>query len=171
MSKGLAEGTQVVKGGVRLAFQDWSCCGVLGDRVKLIWGPWRWSRTSGIQSGRPEKSRGLINALSLYMTLECLINLWPASSKILEQFPSLFFSLIHTHRNIHRSPKVNSPDSNFIEPCKQDCVFGFCLLRCRILSNYRECSPFLSLGHSDAKDKAILASVFLSLRWHLWDLA
>ena len=53
-SKGLAEGTHVVKGGVRLAFQDWSCCGVFGDRIKLIWGPWGQSRASGIQSGKLE---------------------------------------------------------------------------------------------------------------------
>ena len=50
-SKDLAEGTHVVSGGVRLAFQDWSCCGVFGDRIKLIWGPWGQSRASGIQSG------------------------------------------------------------------------------------------------------------------------
>ena len=51
-SKDLAEGTHVIKGGVRLAFQDWSCCGVFGDRIKLIWGPWGQSRASGIQSGK-----------------------------------------------------------------------------------------------------------------------
>ena len=58
-----------------------------------------------------------------------LINLWPASPKIFELSPSLSFSLIRTHRNIHISLKVNSQGNNFIEPCKQDCVFGFCLPR------------------------------------------
>ena len=53
-SKGVAEGTLVVKGGVRLAFQGWSCCGVFGDRIKLIWGPWGQSRASSIQSGKLE---------------------------------------------------------------------------------------------------------------------
>ena len=76
---------------------------------------------------RPEKSRGLINEFSLQRTLQNLINLCPVSSKILEYFPSLSCSLIHTHRNIHISPKMNSPGSNFIETCRQDCVFGFCL--------------------------------------------
>ena len=49
-SKGLPEVTHVVNGGVRLAFQDWSCCGVFGDRIKLICGPWGQSRASSIQS-------------------------------------------------------------------------------------------------------------------------
>ena len=40
---------------------------------------------------------------------------------------ALALSLIHTHRNTHIYPKVNSPGSNFTELCKQDCVFGFCL--------------------------------------------
>ena len=52
--KGLAEYTHVVNSGAWLAFQDWSCCGMFGDRIKLIWGPWRHSRASGIQTGKLE---------------------------------------------------------------------------------------------------------------------
>ena len=51
-SKVLPDGTHVVKGGVRLAFQDWICCGVFADRIKLIWGPSMQSMSSGIQSGK-----------------------------------------------------------------------------------------------------------------------
>ena len=36
---------------------------------------------------------------------------------------------------------------------------------------YRECSPFLSLGHSNAKEKAILLRIVLSITWHQWDLS
>ena len=50
--KDLAEGTHVVKGGIRLAFQDWSCCEVFGDRIKLIWELWGQSSASGIQNGK-----------------------------------------------------------------------------------------------------------------------
>ena len=34
-----------------------------------------------------------------------------------------------------------------------------------------EFSPFLSLGHSDAKEKAILLLILLTIRWHQCDLA
>ena len=67
---------------------------------------------------------------------------------------------------------MDSPGSNFIEPCKQDCVFGFSSwTEADFTVPYRECSPFLSLGHSDAKEKAILLRTVLSIRWHQWDLA
>ena len=49
-----SKSTHVVKGGVRLAFQEWSCSGVFGDRIKLIWVPWGQSWASGIQSGKLE---------------------------------------------------------------------------------------------------------------------
>ena len=52
--KGLAEDTHVVNSGAWLAFQDWSCCGVFGNRIKLIWGPSGQSRASGIQTGKLE---------------------------------------------------------------------------------------------------------------------
>ena len=106
------------------------------SRLNMLWGVCRQDKTdlrtlgavkeSRVGNWWPEKSRGLINDFSLQRTLESLIKLWPASPKILEQFFS-HFSLIHTNRNIHISPKVVSIGSNFIEPCKQDCVFDFCL--------------------------------------------
>ena len=52
--KGLAGDTHVVNSGAWLAFQDWSCCGVFGDRTKPIWGPSGRSRASGIQTGKLE---------------------------------------------------------------------------------------------------------------------
>ena len=65
----------------------------------------------------------------------------------------LSFSLIHTHTNTHISPKVNFRGSSFIDPCKQDCVFGFRLPRQMQNPQYlREFSPFLSLGHRDARE-------------------
>ena len=60
-------------------------------------------------------------------TFESLIKPMACLPKVPEYLPSLFFSLIHTHRNTHVSPKVNFPGNNFIQPCKQDCVFRFCL--------------------------------------------
>ena len=82
------------------------------------------------------------------------------------------FSLIYTHRNIHISPKVNSPGSNFIEPCKQNCIFSLSSWTdAESAVYYREYSPFLSLSHSEAKEKAILLSIVLPIRWHQWDLA
>ena len=108
-SKGLAEGTHVIKVGVRLAFQDWICCGVFGDRIKLIRGPWGQSRpqVSRVGNWRPEKSTGLINEL-FERTLESLINLWFASPKILGYFPSLFLSHIHSQKYTH-IPKSEFP--------------------------------------------------------------
>ena len=53
-SKGIAESIHVAKGGIRLAFVDCRCCGVFGDRIKLIWGPWGQMRASGIQNGKLE---------------------------------------------------------------------------------------------------------------------
>ena len=44
----------MIKGGAGLAFQDWGCCRVFRDRIKLIWGPWGQSRGSRIQSGKLE---------------------------------------------------------------------------------------------------------------------
>ena len=126
-SKGLAEGTHVINGGVRLAFQDWSCCKAFGDRIKLIWGPWGQTRASGIQSGKLEawEVKGpdkwvltLDDPWESNKPMACL----PQSTWVVP--PSL--SLIHTHTNTHISPKGNFPGSNFIEHCKEDCVFGFC---------------------------------------------
>ena len=94
-------------------------------------------------------SRGLINEFSLQGAFESLIRCMACLPKVLEQFPSLSFSLIHTHTNTHISPKVNFPGSSFIDPCKQDCVFGFHLPGQIQNPQYlREYSPFLSLGHS-----------------------
>ena len=161
------------KGGVTLAFQDWNCCGVFGDRIKLIWGP-RWqSRASGIQSGKLEASE-VKGPDKWVLTLE---DTWE-SNKPMACLPQntwvicLSLFLIHTHRNIHISPKVNNPGSNFIEPCKQDSVFGLSSWTdVQSTVHNKEYSPFLSLGHSDAKEKALLFLTFLSIRWHQWDLA
>ena len=72
-------------------------------------------------------SGSLINEFSLQDAFESLTKPMACLPKVLEQFPSISFSLIHTHTNTHISPKVNFSGSNFIDPCKQDCVFGFCL--------------------------------------------
>ena len=67
---------------------------------------------------------------------------------------------------------MNSPVSNIIEPCKQDCVFVLSSWTdAESTVHYREYTPFLSLSHSDAKEKAILLSIVLSIRWHQWALA
>jgi len=127
--QGLPDGTCVVKVGVRLAFQDWICCGVFVDRIKLIWGPSVWSMASGIQSGKLVAWE-VKGSDKWFLTLE---DLWE-SKKPMACLPQntwivvlSLFSLIHTQINIHISPKVISAGSNFIEPCKQDCVFSFCL--------------------------------------------
>ena len=72
-------------------------------------------------------SRGLINEFSLQGAFESLIKRMACLPKVLEQFLSLSFSLIYTRTNTHISPKVIFPGSSFIEPCKKDCIFGFCL--------------------------------------------
>ena len=67
---------------------------------------------------------------------------------------------------------MNSPGSNFIEPCKQNCIFSLSSWTdAESAVYYREYSPFLSLSHSEAKEKAILLSIVLPIRWHQWDLA
>ena len=68
---------------------------------------------------------------------------------------------------------MNSPGSNFTEPCKQDCVFGFCLPGQMQNPQYITENALHScqLGHSDAKEKATLLSTVLSIRCHQWDLA
>ena len=44
----------MIKGGAGLAFQDWGCCRVFRDRIKLIWGPSGQSGASSIHSGKLE---------------------------------------------------------------------------------------------------------------------
>ena len=85
-SKGIAESTQLIKGGVRLSFQAWSCCGVFRDRIKWIWGPWGQSRALCIRSGKLEawEFKGPDKWVLTLETLESLINLWLAFPKILE---------------------------------------------------------------------------------------
>ena len=72
-------------------------------------------------------SWGLINEFSLQGAFESLIKCMACLPKVLEQFPSFSFSLIHTRTNTHISPKVIFPGSSFIDTCKKDYVFGFCL--------------------------------------------
>ena len=122
-------GHTLIKGGVWMAFQGWSCCGVFGDRIKLIWGPWGQSRASGIQSGK-------LGAWEVKGSDKWVLTLedpWE-SNKHMACLPQntwvvllSLFSLIHTQINIYISPKVISAGSNFIEACKKHCVFSFCL--------------------------------------------
>ena len=127
-SEGLAEDIHVVNSGAWLAFQDWSFCGVFGDRIKLIWGPSWQSRASGIQTGKLEawEVRGP------YKWVLTLGSLWESNKtdglpppKYLNS-PCPHPPNTHSHKDKH-IPKSESPGSNFIDPCKQDCVSGFCL--------------------------------------------
>ena len=110
-NKGLAESTYAIKGGVRLAFQDLSCCGVFGDRIKLTWGPWVQSRASGIQSGkleawevkRPDKwVLTLEDPWESNKSMACL----PQNSWVVPL--SLFLSHTHSHKYTH-IPKTEFP--------------------------------------------------------------
>jgi len=89
----------------------------------------RASRASGIHSGKLG-ARDVKGPDKWFLTLGCLwesnkmYGLPPQSAW---EFPSLFLSIIHSHTNTHLSPKVNFPGSSFIDPCKQECVFSFCL--------------------------------------------
>ena len=42
----------MVSSGAGLGFQDLSCHGVFGGRIKLIWGPWWQSSLADIQDGK-----------------------------------------------------------------------------------------------------------------------
>ena len=105
-SKGIAEGTHVVKGVLRLAFQDWSCCGVFGDKVKLTWGLWGQSRTSRIQNGKLE-ARDVRGPDKWVLTLG---DLWESNKTYglpLQStwvVPLSFFSLSYTLTQIHTYP-------------------------------------------------------------------
>ncbi|OWK17544.1 hypothetical protein Celaphus_00013445, partial [Cervus elaphus hippelaphus] len=46
--------------------------------------------------------------------------------RYLSNSPPLFLAHSHSHKDTH-IPKSQSPGRNFIDPCKQDCVFSFCL--------------------------------------------
>ena len=94
-------------------------------------------------------SWGLINEFSLQGAFESLIKCMACLPKVLEQFPSFSFSLIHTCTNTHISPKINFPGSSFIDTCKQDYVSLLPFWTdAESTVPYREFTPFLSLGHS-----------------------
>ena len=110
-SKGLPESIHVIKGGVRLAFQDWSCCGVSGDRIKLKQVSWGQSMASGIQSGKLE-ARDVRGPDKWVLTLEDLREsnkthgLPPQSTWVVPL--SLFLCHTHSQKYTH-IPKSEFP--------------------------------------------------------------
>ena len=57
---------------------------------------------------------------------------------------------------------MNSPGSNFIEPCKQNCIFSLSSWTdAESTVHYREYSPFLSLSHSDAREDHLALDCFV----------
>ena len=161
-SKGLAEDTHVVNSGAWLAFQDWSCCGVFADRINLIWGPSVHSKASGIQTGKLEawEVRGPDKWV---LTLG---GLWEPNKtyglrppKYLSSSP-LSLSLSYPLTQGYTYPQKLIPRQEFHGSLQARLCFQLLSswTNAESMVPYRECSPFLSLGHSDAKEKATLLS-------------
>ena len=142
--KGLAEDTHVVNCGAQLAFQDCSCCGVFGDRIKLIWGPLGQSRASGIQTGKLEawEVRGphkWVVTLGGLRESKKTYGL-PPPKDLSSSAPPPF--LIHTHTKTHLSPKVNSQAGiSRILASKIVFLASVFMDRCRIHSTLQRMQP------------------------------
>ena len=144
------------------------------DRIKLIWVPWRQSRASGIQSGKlrlwevkgPDK---------WFLTLGCfwesnkVYGLPPQSTWVVPL--SLSLSHTHSHKYTH-IPKSEFPRQQFHWYLQKRLCFWLLSswTDAEFTIPFRECSTFLSLGHSDAKEKATLLSTHFSTRGHQWFL-